>query len=118
VVHFGLAYTPAIELLDIDSPGQTTIKGKEVSVSQVIIEVENSRGGFIGPRLDVGGTGQMLEIKPRFQSDGYDPIALKTFKADIHIADTWQKGGGVRIEQRSPLPLAILSVIPRVDVGG
>ncbi len=118
VVHIGLAYTPAIELLDIDSPGQTTIKGREVSVSQVIIEVEDSRGGFIGPKLDVGGTGTMYEIKPRFQSDGYDPIALKTGKADIHIAPEWQKSGGVRIEQRSPLPLAILSVIPRIDVGG
>lgn len=118
VVHTGLAYTPAIELLDIDSPGQTTIKGREVSVSQVIMEVENSRGGFIGPRLDDGGTGQMLEIKPRFQSDGYDSIALKTFKQEINIDPQWQKGGGVRIEQRSPLPLAILSVIPRVDISG
>ena len=118
VVQAGLVYTPAIELLDVDSPGQTTIKGREVSVSQVIMEVEKSRGGFIGSRLDVGGTGQMLEIKPRFQSDGYDSIALKTFKQEINIDPQWQKGGGLRIEQRSPLPLAILSVIPRVDVGG
>lgn len=118
VVHVGLAYTPAIELLDIDSPGQTTLKGREVSVSQVVIEVEKSRGGFIGPKLDAGGTGQMLEIKPRFDSDGYDAIALKTFKEEINIDPQWQKGGGVRIEQRSPLPLAILSVIPRVDISG
>ena len=118
VVHVGLAYTPAIELLDIDSPGQTTLKGREVTVSQVILEVESSRGGFVGPTLDAGGTGQMLEIKPRLQSDSYDPIALKTGKAEINIDPTWQKGGGVRIEQRSPLPLAILAVIPRVDIGG
>ena len=118
VVHVGLAYTPVIELLDIDSPGQTTIKGREVSVSQVIMEVEKSRGGFIGPRLDVGGTGVMYPIKSRFQSDGYDSLALKTIKDEINIDPQWQKGGGLRIEQRSPLPLAILSVIPRVDVGG
>jgi hypothetical protein len=118
IVHAGLAYTPAIELLDIDSDGQTTLKSRPVSVSMVTIEVESSRGGFIGPRLDEGGTGQMLEIKPRFDSDGYDTIALKTGKAEIPIHPQWTKGGGVRIEQRSPLPLAILSVIPRVDVGG
>ncbi len=118
VVHVGLAYTPAIELLDIDTPGMTSLRGREVSVSRVVIEVESSRGGFVGPKLDDGSTGQMLEIKPRFESDGYDTIALKTFKQEVPINPQWTKGGGVRIEQRSPLPLAILSVIPTVDIGG
>jgi hypothetical protein len=118
VVHVGLLYTPAIELLDIDSPEQTTIKSKTVSVSQVTIEVESSRGGFVGPKLDDGSTGQMLEIKPRFESDSYDAIDLRTHKEVINIDPQWVRGGGIRIEQRSPLPLAILSVIPRVDIGG
>ena len=118
VVHFGLAFIPAMELLDIDSPGQTTLKSREVTVSQVILEVEKSRGGFVGPKLDDGSTGQMLEIKPRFQSDGYDTLELKTFKAEVNIEPQWQKGGGIRIEQRAPLPLAVLSAIPRVDVSG
>jgi hypothetical protein len=118
IVHVGLAYTPVIELLDIDTPGATSLKGREVSVSRVVIEVESSRGGFVGPKLDSGGTGQMLEIKPRFESDGYDTIALKTFKQEVSIDPQWTKGGGIRIEQRSPLPLAILSVIPTVDIGG
>lgn len=119
VVHVGLSYLPAIELLDIDIASTTdTLKAKKVSVSKVTIEVQDSRGGFVGPKLDVGGTGQMLEIKPRFDSDGYDTIALKTFKEEINIDPQWGKGGGIRIEQRSPLPMAILSVIPDVDVGG
>lgn len=118
IVHIGLAYTPAIELLDIDSAGQTTLKSRAISVSMVNIEVEKSRGGFVGPILDDGSTGEMLEIKSRFESDGYDTLALKTGKVEIPIQQGWSKGGGIRIEQRSPLPLAILSVIPRVDVGG
>jgi hypothetical protein len=85
-------------------------------VSRVIIEVEKSRGGWVGPKKDDGSTGEMLEIKPRFDSDGYDPIALKTFKQEIYIDPQWSKGGGIRIEQRAPFPLAILSVIPEVDV--
>jgi hypothetical protein len=89
-----------------------------MSVSKVTIEVEKSRGGFVGPRKDDGSTGQMLEIKPRFDADGYDPIALRTFKQEIFIDSLWSKGGGVRIEQRDPLPMAILSVIPQVDIGG
>lgn len=118
-VHVGLSYLPVIELLDIDIASATdTLKAKKVSVSKVTIEVQDSRGGFVGPRLDTGGTGQMLEIKPRFDSDGYDTIKLKTFKEEINIDPLWAKGGGIRIEQRSPLPMAILSVIPDVDVGG
>lgn len=120
-VHIGLPYIPAIELLDIDtSSASESLKGKEVSVSKVIIELENSRGGWIGARVDTnsGLTAQFKEIKPRFDSDGYGAIALKTYKAEEFIDPLWGKGGGVRIEQRAPLPMNILSVIPMVDIGG
>lgn len=116
-VVVGLPYTPVIELLDIDVSKTTeTLKGKEVSVSRVIIEVQDSRGGWVGPKKDDGSTGTMREIKPRFDSDGYDTIALKTWKEQVNIEPQWSKGGGVRIEQRAPLPMAILSVVPTVDV--
>ena len=118
-VHVGLSYIPVLETLDIDtpSPGQT-VKSQSVSVSKVTIEVEGSRGGFVGPRQDDGTSAPMREIKPRLDSDGYDPIALKTYKQEVFIDAQWSKGGGVRIEQRAPLPMAILSIIPQVDVGG
>ena len=118
-VHVGLSYTPVIETLDIDTPSPSqTVKSQSVSVSKVTIEVEKSRGGFVGPRQDNGSDAPMSEIKPRFDSDNYDPIALKTYKQEVFIEPQWHKGGGLRIEQRSPLPLTILSVIPQVDVGG
>jgi len=120
-VHVGLPYTPVIELLDIDTASATeTVKAQSVSVSKVTIEVEGTRGGFVGARQDAtsGQSTTFQEIKPRFDSDGYDAIALKTYKQEVIIDPSWNKGGGVRIEQRSPLPMAILSVIPRVDIGG
>ena len=120
-VHVGLPYIPAVETLDIDTPSATeTIKAKSVSVSKVYIEVEGTRGGFVGPRPDSnsGLTQTFQEIKPRFEGDGYDAIALKTYKQEVIIDPLWSKGGGVRIEQRSPLPMAILSIIPQIDVGG
>lgn len=119
-IHIGLAYTPVIELLDIDTPSpQETLKARDVSVSQVVIEVEKSRGGWVGGRVDsTSGTDIMFqEIKPRFESDGYGVIPLRTFKQEVIIDPQWSKGGGVRIEQRDPLPLSILSVIPQVDAG-
>jgi len=120
-IHIGLAYTPAIELLDVDVPSATdTLKDLSVSVSKVYIEVEASRGGWVGAKVDVNSslTPIYTEIKPRFDSDDYDSISLKTHKQEIIIDPVWGKGGGVRIEQRAPLPLNILSVIPTVDVGG
>jgi hypothetical protein len=122
IVHIGLPYTPAIETLDIDTGAQgETLKSKDLSVSKVFLEVEKSRGGWVGPRsTDVQNNIQfdMTEIKPRYDADGYDAIQPKTYKSEVIIDDHWDKSGGVRIEQRSPLPLAILSVIPEVDIGG
>ncbi len=120
-VHVGLSYTPVIELLDIDTPsGTQTVKSLDVSVSKVTIEVQGTRGGFVGARKDTTDTIPVTyqEIKPRFESDSYDALELKSYKQEVTIDPQWSKGGGVRIEQRSPLPMAILSVIPRVDIGG
>jgi hypothetical protein len=121
-VHIGLAYTPAIETLDVDTGvNGETLKSKSLSVSKVYIEVERSRGGWVGPRSsDVQNNihYDMTEIKPRYDTDDYNTIQTKTYKTEVIIDDQWNKSGGVRIEQRSPLPLAILSVIPEVDIGG
>lgn len=116
-VSIGLPYTCVMETLDLDMASTTeTLKGKKLSVSKVILDVEKSRGGWVGPKKDYNGTGTMLEIKPRFDSDGYDPIALRTGKEEIFIDPQWSSSGGIRIEQRSPLPMAILAVIPDVDI--
>lgn len=115
-VHAGLGYTSAIELLDIDTPSlMESFKSLYVSVSSVVIEFLKSRGGWVGPKLDDGTTGTMREIKPRFDSDSYSTMTLKTYKAEISIEPEWGRGGGIRIEQRSPLPFAITSVTPNVD---
>ena len=119
-VHVGLPYTPVIETLDIELSAKPTetLKARNVSVSQVTLEVDRSRGGWVGPKLDDNGSlGEMYEIKPRFDSDAYDTISLKTYKADVYIDPSWNQGGGIRIEQRAPLPMSILSVIPEIDLG-
>ena len=121
-VHVGLPYIPAIEMLDIDVASPTeTLKPQTISVSEVVIEFEATRGGFVGPRKDPTASDQNIifqEIRSRNEWDNYDQLALKTYKAEVVIEPQWSKGGGVRIEQRSPLPMAILSVIPKFDIGG
>lgn len=116
-VTVGLPFTPAIELLDIDVASTTdTLKGKSVSVSKVIAEVEDSRGMWAGPKNDDGTVDQFKEVKPREVTDEYDTLSLYTGKEEVVIDPQWSLGGGIRIEQRSPMPLAVLAVIPEVDV--
>jgi len=120
IVHVGLPYTPAIETLDVEiTPNPTqSAKAYDVSISEVTMEFDRSRGGWVAPKLGNGQLGTAFEIKPRLDSDGYDTIALRTYKADVYIDPVWPKGGGLRIEQRAPLPMTILSVIPEIDIGG
>lgn len=117
-VHIGLPYTPVIETLDIDAGSMVeTLKAKQVSVSQVTIETLDSRGGWIGGVID-DGTYEMFEIKPRYDSDGYDPMELRSLKEEVNIDPGWPQGGKIRIEQRDPLPLTITSIIPELDISG
>jgi len=124
VVHIGLPYTCTLDTLDIDmTKEKETLKGKEVSVSRVFVEVDQSRGGWVGPIADPESSddtteSDMLEIKPRFVADGYDAVRLKTHKQEVTINPEWNLGGGIRVQQRSPLPLTVLSIIPEISVGG
>lgn len=118
-VTVGLSYTPAMELLDIDVAASVeTLKGKNVSVSRVILELEDSRAPWIGPKKDNGSTGQMWEMKLREVEDGYGVTPLKTVKGEVTVEPQWSLGGGIRIEMRDPMPLAVLAAIPEVDVSG
>jgi len=118
-VHIGLGYTSVIETLDLDVNASTeTLKTQAISISKVTLEVERSRGGYVGARLDFQKNLPPREIKPRFESDGYGTIDLKTFKMEIFADPQWAETGSIRVEQRDPLPLALLSIIPQADIGG
>ena len=119
LVHAGLPYVPVLETLDIDTGQPTeTIKAQSISVSQLYIETERSRGIWAGPTNDNDEIQELLEFKTRSDSDGYEAVSLTSSKESIYVQPQWSKGGGVRIEQRSPLPLTVLSIIPVVDIGG
>lgn len=115
VVHVGLPYVPAVQTLDLDFGSEDTINARNKSVSSVTINVLKSRGGWVAPVLD-NGVGEFQEFPPRFESDGYDTIALFTGKREVTMGLGWNKSGAIRIEQRSPLPLEILSIVPETDV--
>ena len=57
---------------------------------------------------------EYMEIKPRLESDGYDTMPLRTGEKEVTIQPDWNNGK-IRVQQQSPMPLAILSIIPDVD---
>lgn len=117
-VHVGLSYTPTLETLGIDS-AQASYRGHVKSVSKVTLSLYKSRGGWVGPVNDVpGDDNDMKEIPPRLESDGYGAPALRTGDQEIIVEAGWSEDGKVRIEQRDPLPMAILGITPDVVVGG
>ena len=120
VVVVGLPYTSTIETLALDSSAmQETLKTKTMSINEVTIETLNTRGGSIGSLNYTGELiGDMQKITPRYDSDNYNAIQLKSYKESVTLSNGWDEGGKVRIQQTEPLPMTITSIIPELDISG
>lgn len=108
-VIVGLPITADFATLDLPSE-----RGRMKRVSRVIVEVEASRGAWVGEDLTVAS---MREWRQRTVSDGYGRPALATESFDVLPKSTWNLYGRVAIQQRDPLPLTILAVSREVDGG-
>jgi len=75
--------------------------------------VQDSRGIFAGTP-----GGKLYEYPQREYEFYDDPVADKTGLITVDLDAEWDKNGRLIISQSDPLPLSILSVIPKVTVGG
>lgn len=112
LVQIGLPYVSEAKTLILDNT-ETTLQGRKKNVASVSMRILNSRGGWVGPTTD-----DMIEIKPRFDSDGYDPIALKSYEQGVAITADWNDNGQIVVQQPDPLPMAITAITPEFDIGG
>ena len=111
-VHIGLPYTASLQTLPLEVPGPT-IQGAKKAIPRLTVRFLNSRGLWAGP--DLAGC---VELK--FSADeGYNE-AIRLFTGDkrVAIGGRWDVPGQVYVQQRSPLPVTILAVIPEVTLGG
>lgn len=116
-ITVGLPYTCAIETMDLDlAEARQSFKARDLSINKVSMEIHQSRGGWVSGKRDDGTFSEAMEIKPRYTSDEYDAIALKSYKQDVIIQPEWTQNGSFRVEQRAAMPLAILSVTVDVDI--
>lgn len=107
----GTPFLPQMQVLDVAASAQE-VKQKQKTVTRVGIEVDNSRGVFTGPDFNT-----LTELRQRQVSDSYGPVALASTFYLVNIAGGWTQGGGICLQQNSPLPLTVLSVLREVEFG-
>lgn len=113
VIVVGLPYESEMQTLEVTVPNQETLSDKHKTIKAVTAVLLESRGGWYGRSYS-----DLWEFKPRQDSDDYGAIQPITGKATQEITDNWSGNGQITVVQRDPLPLNILALIPRVDVGG
>lgn len=114
-VTIGLPYTCAIDTLWLDLNSVQSPRGSQVSISRLVVEFADTRGGWVASIKDDGSYGTFREIKPRNVAMGYGPIPLRTYQGEVTMEPGWNRSGAIRIEQREPFPMTILGVIPDYD---
>ena len=110
-VHIGLPIQwPDLETLDLDVAGvEGRDKQKAVHNVSVIVD-RSSRSFWAGP--DSAHLRQ-VKLKP------WETVADEsTGQVEVALTATFNKYGRVLIRQKDPLPLAILGIIPSVELGG
>ena len=107
-VHVGLPYTPEIETLAIDAPGQEGRDAKK-RVGTVTLLVHQSSAAF-----EVGHEPRMR----RHERQAWEPTGLVDDTLEVHISPEYTKHGSVKLRVIEPLPLTILGIIPRGEMGG
>ncbi|MCC3733709.1 hypothetical protein LLS47_12300 [Rouxiella badensis] len=113
VVHVGLPINSTLETLDVNFAGQETILDKKKMFNKADIMVQDSRGIFASTP-----GGKMYEYPQREFEFYDDPVANKTGLITVDLAAEWDTNGRIIISQSDPLPLSILSIIPKVTLGG
>ncbi|EFM18634.1 hypothetical protein [Pantoea sp. aB] len=113
LVHVGLPIMAEFETLDVNIANQETLLDKKLIISQVSMVVNASRG------IWAGTNGKSLYEYAQREYEFYDkPVDEATGVIDINIDANWSKGGRVYVQQRDPLPLSVLAIIPSISVGG
>lgn len=119
-VHVGLPMTASLQTLDLDLGqinGLGTVQGRQKSVSEVCLRVENTRGIWIGSEDGLRGDPRLVEYKQR-STEAWNE-AIQMFTGDIHMTPHWDWNTSARVwvKQFDPLPMTVLAIMPDVTIG-
>lgn len=113
-VHVGLPYEAEIKTLDIDMgsvQGLGTVQSRKITVANITLRVEKTRGIWAGPSEDT-----LVELKQREFENWNEATRLATDDVELTPTADWTKGGTMIIKQFDPLPMTILAIMPDVKV--
>lgn len=112
IAHVGLPYRAVGETLDINSPGNETIRDRKKIIPKVGFMVRNTRGLKAGP-----DEARLEDVKTEW-NESDEVIPLLTGLAEYDIPCDIDANARVVFVQDDPLPAEVLGIIPRVEVLG
>ena len=113
-VSVGFPYTCEIETLRLDAgSGSETIQGSDKKIARLTVRVDQTLGFWAGPDAD-----HMREAKFGLPALLGQPPEMVNGDKNVTLSPHWGKDGKYVIQQRDPLPLTILSLIPDAIMGG
>lgn len=113
VAQIGLPITADVQTLPLSFEAQALGQGVAKNVNSVALRVKASSGFQIGPTF-----GQLVEWTQRRDEPYGSPPAFYTGLVDVTVMPEWGDDAQVCVRQEAPLPVAILSMVLDVAVGG
>lgn len=110
--HIGLGYISDIETLSMEA-SSGTIQGVLKSIAGAVFRFKQTRGVLMGPSAD------LLEQWDQRQDELYG-APTDDFSGDHEqvFRPDWKVDGHVLIRQPYPLPVTLLSAVPKFELGG
>lgn len=111
IVHIGLPiHFAQLETLDLDVGGGNIRDKKKRVASATLIVDRSSRQFYAGP--DAAQLRQYI-------AQGWETNANEaTGQFEIAVTSTFDKAGRVLIQQKDPLPITIIGIVPNAEIGG
>jgi hypothetical protein len=114
VVHVGLPYVSDIETLNINQDLKDgTSQGRRIKISQFVLGLYKSRGGWIGPTFD-----DLYELRDNFITKYGTAVDLFTGEVKDTMGGGYEDGGKFCVRQIDPLPFTLRYIAAHVTVGG
>lgn len=114
-IHIGLPYFARLKTLPMSTygAGGESTEGKSKNITRLTVQVDRSLGMWTGPSID-----EMREARFGLPALYGQPLEMLTENIDVTLKANWGKKKQVVIEQRDPLPLTVLALIPDAIIGG
>jgi len=114
-VHLGLPYFSRLTTLPLSNYGKggDAFEGRSKNITRLTVQVERTLGMWFGPDINT-----MREARFGLPALFGQPLEMVTNDIDVTMSANWGKRKQVVIEQRDPLPLTVLTLIPDAIIGG